>query len=455
MLASRHIGALLSRDLLDGKREARPAGGERFTMGRQQQTLSRDLLDWKSEARSSGSERFTMGRQQQAGTPVGREVNQSAVDARSLGVGPAGAQDPPLIRRFLRDDFNGRQGPSEVNQSAVDARSLGVRPEGAQGSPLIRRVLRDDFNERQGPSERSIYQPRNLQDDNGAQTLPRNDTNIFQQRSPREVDSFQQRPAQDESARYTGVQRAGTAGQNHQTRFPRDQSSFQNRSSTGEGRAPQASRSRPGRPRASRDNDDSEPKRRKRGAERDSGGKTRPGAKVEKWTEEEQQYLKEHEERKAPKALEFEPVEFSRETFAGMGPATPSDEWGMSEMLGERLLLARNHLDGEFIQWDSKEQKADVMAMAEKLKAVGRGRKPSGNEDEQAQALMHKLLAGEYAKFKRPGEKDVLGLVEMHVHRNDSFYPDDEKSLLDKVRSIMPAQQASKVGREARNEVKA
>lgn len=147
-----------------------------------------------------------------------------------------------------------------------------------------------------------------------------------------------------------------------------------------------------------------------------------------------------------------------------MGPATASDEWGMSEMFGERLLLARKLLDREFIQWDSKEQKADVMAVAEKLKAYRKtnpteGDKAnttmaSGKGDQQAQALMQKLFGGNYDKFKRLGEKDVLGHVERYVHRNDSYYPDDEKSLLETVRSILPAEQASKAARNGKKEVR-
>ena len=181
------------------------------------------------------------------------------------------------------------------------------------------------------------------------------------------------------------------------------------------------------------------------------------------WTEEEQQYFKEKTERESQKSLEYEPAALSRETFTGMGPATASDEWGMSEMLGERLLRAREHLDQDFVQWDSKEQKADVMAVVAKLKAVrtatptdgGAGTaqgatSKSGIIDQQAQALMQKLLGGNYDKFKRSGEKDVLGLVERYVHRNDSYFPDDERSLLEKVRSILPAEQVSNAARGGR-----
>lgn len=353
----------------------------------------------------------------------------------------------------------------DVNQPAVDARKLGARPE---GSLLIRKVLRDTPVERQNPSERSIFQSRNPQGGNSVQGHALQGIDNFQQRPPRRENNFQQRPPQQESARYTDTQGPRTSSQAYQTGFTRDRTSFQTQRTTrDEGSPSQIRRTPVGRPRASRDSDDSEPRRRKPRAETGFGGDNRRGAREQTWTEEELQYLKEKAERKSPKAFKYEPLEFSRETFTGMGPATASDEWGMSEMLGERLLLARKYLDREFIQWDSKEQKADVMAVVEKLEAVRRGEKPivdadiaetasptSGNADKQAEAVMQKLIAGEYAKFKSLGGKDVLGHVERHVHRNDSFYFKDEKSLLEKVRSIIPAEQALKVKRGATTDLK-
>lgn len=344
----------------------------------------------------------------------------------------------------------------EAAQPVVDARSLGVRPEIAQGTYLMRNVRKDaPPDETRGPSERSIFRSRNPQGSYGAQShYPHHDMNGLQQRSPREN-------KRKESARSTGTQRSENVGQSLQT-------GSQTRTPRGEGRAVQPGRSRGSRSRPSQYSDQSEPRRRKRGARGDSDRRDDSGPEKEIWTEEEQQYLNEKAKRKSPKAVEYEPVEFGREMFIGMGPATASDEWGMSEMLGERLLLARKYLDREFIQWDSREQKADVMAVVEKLKAV-RGPKAtigdekkaneatlvSGDGDQQAQALMQKLFGGSYDKFKRLGEKDVLGHVERYVHRNDSYFPVDEKSLLEKVRSILPAEQASNAGRGGMKEVKA
>lgn len=345
----------------------------------------------------------------------------------------------------------------ETNQAAVDARSLGAKP----GSSLMRNAWKaTPPGETRGPSERSIIQSRNLQGNNGVQGHPPEDVNGLQEPFPRRENGFLRRPLQEESARYTGTQGAENAALASQFSSPKSRASLPIRTSRGEGRPPHPGRSRAGRFQASRDSDESEPRRKKRGAAGRSSRGDRPPPVQKIWTEEEQQYLKEKIERESQQSLEYEPVEYRREMFTGMGPATASDEWGMSEILGERLLLAKKYLDQDFIQWDSKEQRADVMAVVEKLKAVRRAKPTDGDEEkakettsvsadgnQQAQALMQKLLGGNYDRFKRIGENDVLGHVERYVHRNDSYYPDDEQSLLEKVRSILPAEQASKAAK--------
>ena len=356
----------------------------------------------------------------------------------------------------------GRGLGGELNPAAVDARTLGAQP----GSSMMRKIWRDAPSESRYPSERSIFQPGNLQGGNGGQNQPPRNMNSFQERTSRAKNGFQHQyseliPLGRDFAQ--GAQRAQRAGQASQARFTKDQNSFKTRISGGEGRPQRSGRSRGGPSQASRDSDDSEPRRRRRGLEVGTNRGDRSGRAQKTWTEEEKQYLKEKAER-SQRPLEYEPVEQSRDTLTGMGPATASDEWSMSEMLGERLVLARKHLDREFIQWDSKEQKADVMAVVEKLKAFRESNPTEGDKtitttasgkgDQQAQALMQKLFGGNYDKFKRLGEKDILGHVERYVHRNDSYYPDDEKSLLETVRSILPAEQASKAARDGKKEVR-
>ena len=399
-LSSGQFGVPFSKDVLDSKTYTIPRGGRPAA----DRDVNQPAVDARGlGARPEGAHQPARDARSLGARPAqrsdnyrnairtaGQEVNQP-VDARSLGARPQGAQES-----FSRRSVGARRSAGQEVNQPVDARSLGAMPEGAQGPSLVKKVLWGSSVEKQVSPEGSRFQSRNPPGGNGVQS-----------------------------------QRVG---------------------------------GRVGRPRASRNNEDSEPKRRQRGGGQGSNRENRFGPKEEQWTKEEKQYLEEKAERQSQKPEHYEPVESSKEAFIGIGPATASDEWGMIEMLGERLLLARKLLDRKFIQWDSKEQKADVMAVVEKLKAVRRGRKPNGdmktasptsaNGDQQAQALMQKLIAGEYAKFRKSKKPDVLGQVEMSVHRNDSFYPDDEKSLLEKVRSILPGQ-ALKGGRSATNKMRA
>ena len=395
-------------------------------------------------ARPAEANGFDFKRSVGGGTPDG--VHPGAIDARSLGTRPG-----ELRRSFPTRNVEARTSDG-ANPPAIDARSLGASIDKAQ-RPLIRKELLDSRLDRQDSSGRSISQfpyPRGGDGDKSGKN-----------RSP-------QLPHQKDSTRYTGA-RAEKAPQTYQARSQRSQTNFQGRAMGGESRSAQPRRSGPRPPRTARGSDDSERQRRKRGIGQRFDLDNLNYPKEENWTAEERQYLEERKERKSEsKVRVYEPETLSKEIFTRTAPATASDELGLGKMLGERLLLATKYLDREFMQWDSKEQKADVMAVVEKVKAVRRGGNPKRdvaktesaspkpeNGDQQAQTLMQKLIAGEYAAFRKLGENDILGHVERHVHRNDSFYPEDEKSLLEKVRSIMPAGRVSKVGERARNEVKA
>ena len=372
--------------------------------------LSKEVIEGSQSIPSSDDGRFTMGRH--------------------------GRQPPPRA---------GMLAGREAAQPVVNARSLGAKPDGAQGSSLIR-IFQTvaPRGEIKDPSERSIFQPRNAQGSSGARTQPLEDMHEIQRHSTR-------------------TPRAENAGQASQTGFSRGPISFQARTQRGGDRPPQ--RRRGGGLRDSQKSDQSK-RQRRGGGGRDRGERSLP--KPIKWTEDELQYLKEKATLVSPQPLEYVPVEISRGTFTGMGPATASDEWSMSEMLGERLLLAKKYLDRQYVQWVSKEQKADVMAVVVKLKAIRRVKSMNGGEkeaneatsvsaggDQQAQALMLKLLGGSYEKFKRPQQGDILGQVERYVHRNDSYYPKDEMSILKKVESILPTEQASRTTRHVRKDVMA
>jgi len=200
---------------------------------------------------------------------------------------------------------------------------------------------------------------------------------------------------------------------------------------------------RAGRPRTSRSVEGDEPRRRKRNKEaaggNDYGGKT---SVEEMYNEKEKEYVKQKRNREATNSTAYEPGDVSRETFSGVGPAVVSGEWGMREVLGERLLLAKKYLDGDYVEWHSKEQKADVMTLVETLKH-GKKLNPSPSlsveAEQQTQNLMQKLLGGKYEFTKPQQGKDILGNVARHTDRNESYYPVDQQSLLEKVKSLVPA----------------
>ena len=386
---------------------------------------------------------------------------QPVIDARSLGARPGESKRSFPNRNFEARTSNGATPP------VVDARSLGAGIDKAQ-RPLFRKQFVDSRVDRQDSSGGSISQSRYPRGGDGDQSHPSIDMSTSRRPSFDGKNRSPQLPHRNDSARYTGV-RADKGPQAYQTRSPRSRSNFQDSAMGGESRSARPRRSRPEGSRAARGSDDSEPQRRKRSFEQKYDFNNINYIREGNWTAEERQYLDEKKERESePIARVYEPENLSKKLFTGIGPATASDDLNLSEVLGERLLLAKKYLDRGFIQWDSKEQKADVMAVVEKLKAVRRGGNPKGNVtktesaspksadgDQQAQSLMQKLIAGEYAAFRKLGETDILGHVERHVHRNDSFYPQDEKSLLEKVRSIMPAGRVPRVGGGARNEVRA
>ena len=235
---------------------------------------------------------------------------------------------------------------------------------------------------------------------------------------------------------------------------------------------------RPGRPRASRDEEGGEPRRRKRDTKSDTRIGPRGRRTENVWSEEEQDYFKQKEEKEWDRPTDYDPVEVNPETFSGVRPASVASQRGMSEILGERLMLAKRYIQREYIEWQSKEQKADVLILVERLKKEVReseeskgvdepSQKPQpeerGNEnpihpsdetEQKTQALMQKLFGGNYEFTGFREGKDVLGNVARQVERNKSYYPLDQRSLIEKVTSLMPSGDAARNQRTARAEVR-
>jgi hypothetical protein len=158
--------------------------------------------------------------------------------------------------------------------------------------------------------------------------------------------------------------------------------------------------------------------------------------------------MKQKSEEKAVRSAAFNPHDVPEQGLTEYIPAIMSGEQGISQILEERLTLAKKHLEGKFIHWDSKEQQADVMTLVEALKAEMTGTNGESKENEkeevsktkqEADALLEKLWMGKYELARPTKEKDVLGHVARQTDRNESYFPKDEKSLLKTLRSILPA----------------
>ena len=145
--------------------------------------------------------------------------------------------------------------------------------------------------------------------------------------------------------------------------------------------------------------------------------------------------------------IAMDPKGITREDLFPCGPALASSERGMREQMAGRLVLASRALSGEFVQWASREQREDVLALVGVLKrrnpSLIRGEvKVQDMEPEKADSstemLMQKLFGGSYS-LARPqqGTDDVLGGVERMVNTNKSYFPDDESVVVKEVGRIL------------------
>ena len=207
-----------------------------------------------------------------------------------------------------------------------------------------------------------------------------------------------------------------------------------------------ATRSGPRRPRASRGNGDGAPSRRKRGR-RDEGGGGPMGRRrdISVWSEEEKDYFKQKRESEEVKTVDAQTRQITRQTFQSDRPAVVSGQSGISNFLGETLMLAKKYLEGSFIIWPSKEQKADVMTLIDKLKRMDGGtvseqssEASSIKPEQSTESLLQKLVGGSY-NFAGPEQsKDAFSHANRQTDKNQSYSVLDQKPLLEQVRRLVP-----------------
>ena len=396
----------------------------------------------------------------------------AAIDARNLGaplsreVLEAGLAHPS--RKNLRNED--RRNAPEATEGAVDARNLGTRPAGAvqSGGFTVRKTAsRGARSLRAVPSggeriERftvgKTAQKEVGESDVAAQGAPKPGgftiSKVYSDAPPNarvggpETMGLQER--QRFPSRATGRDSGPRGGQ--ALSRPRTENSIHER-------APRFGADRP--PRPARDGGSTNrrtPRAKGSQARRGGGagkGRSDRGPPLDVWTAEEKEYFEEKKEREAPKLKEFDP-KLPQADLNNVRPAMVSGPQGMGALLGDRLLLARKLLNNEIIIWESKEQKADVTTLAEILKAERQAKSTQEGADKattlpdtqaQTDALMQKLWGGKYELVRPTQEKDIIGHVARQADRNESYYAEDEKSLLEKIRSLLPAEQARNVGK--------
>ena len=354
-----------------------------------------------------------------------------------------------------------QQRPNNGPAGRIDASGLGARPQESRGNSGTRRFDPKAFGPREdtiGLQERQRYPPRQ----NPQVERPR-------RASPPTTDKYGDGPdLQNIRGDNVRADRRFLNGGGSSSDMPTRQANrngpergdFSSRINT-QGDRP--GRARSGRGQQVQQGRQSRPRRRDRQAAGNGNANTGKNAGPV-WSEEEEDYFESKRKREAAQAVDYEPARITEETFTGIRPAVVSGDQGMSEVLDERLMIARRYLEGDFIEWQSREQKADVMTLVERLKGVGEdqinkqeseGSQPSNSEAEkQTQSLLQKLLGGKY-QFSKPREgKDILSHVARYTDRNESYYPDDQRSLLQKVTSLMPKDDQRTPGRQAKPKVK-
>ena len=167
--------------------------------------------------------------------------------------------------------------------------------------------------------------------------------------------------------------------------------------------------------------------------------------------------------------IPYDPSDISTDALVGEGPAVIMGQWGMSELVEERLNkmapaglndagirrqdLARGLLRGNIVRFKDEEEKNGVLAMAEsiatkeaELKSEEKGEliqskfagfEPFG-EDWKARFSAN-MLKGEYELVGNAGKEEGLQDLVRHTRRHETYLPRDGDSLAARVRSLLAA----------------
>ncbi|KAI9719997.1 MAG: hypothetical protein M1812_003122 [Candelaria pacifica] len=222
----------------------------------------------------------------------------------------------------------------------------------------------------------------------------------------------------------------------------------------------------------------------------------KPESEKPKYTEEEMAYLTEKALKDKPKEVPHEPAEVNLESLVGSGPTIPLGEFGMRNIITDRMItaarrrpgeyammdqlakriiagkfvafesedeekqvmklvdkmmdqLAERRIAGEFVAFESEDEKKQVMKLVDEMNAGRASRETDRKgeivkkeeasfetvDDESKGKIMEKLLAGRYPAFEA-GQDNLIDALKT-VNRNGSYLPDDRNKLMRKVTELV------------------
>lgn len=167
----------------------------------------------------------------------------------------------------------------------------------------------------------------------------------------------------------------------------------------------------------------------------------------------------------------YQVQDVTQESLVGDGPAVAVGEFGMSEMVEERLriLTRKNMMEGfagregvmrrvmagGFVRFENEQEKEELLAEAERmsqreaeLRSEEKGEVVEskwtefvGLEEAERNAVVESVLKGQYT-IEAEGAEGIVGHLMRSTSRNETYLSKDGSALLEKVRTLLSTQKA-------------
>ena len=170
-------------------------------------------------------------------------------------------------------------------------------------------------------------------------------------------------------------------------------------------------------------------------------------------------YAKSKKDTEAKEAVRAGIAKVHLQTLVGGGPSTATGDWGLSEVVEERLdrlsadgitdsamrlqQLARKIRQGQLVRFKDEQERNRILADARELVADKQESfetpilvfEQVSNEDRQQ--FLAELLRGSYIMPKTKGKETVVDLLSRYTTRNGSYLLDQGDSLAAKVKKLL------------------